>query len=106
MIRSLLATTDDRAALVARLTLGLVGRAAALGIVGVMIGAAVLVHLPNGFFMNWSGTAAGEGFEYHLLAIALGLVVVIRGSGAFSLDLALMRRAFPRFQRHPALSNA
>jgi len=33
--------------------------------------------------------AAGWGFEYHLLAIAIGLAVFIKGSGAMSVDRAL-----------------
>jgi len=41
--------------------------------------------------MNWFGTQKGEGFEYHLLAIALGLIIAMRGSGAFSLDRLLAR---------------
>src|SRR2546422_4846689 len=47
------------------------------------------VHLPDGFFMNWTGTQQGEGFEYHLLAIVIGLAVFIKGSGAMSVDRAL-----------------
>ena len=74
------------------LALGLFGRVAALAIGGVMITAAVLVHQPNGFFMNWYGNHKGEGFEYHLLALGLVLVLVVRGSGAASLDLALAGR--------------
>ena len=71
------------------LALGLAGRVAAAGIVVNMAVAAWMVHLPNGFFMNWFGNQKGEGFEYHLLAIALALIVVIRGSGAWSLDRRL-----------------
>ncbi len=73
------------------LVLGLGARLAAAGIVVNMAVAAWMVHLPNGFFMNWFGNQKGEGFEYHLLAIALALVVVIRGSGAWSLDRRLSR---------------
>ena len=54
-----------------------------------MVGAIATVHLANGFFMNWSGAQKGEGFEYHILAIALALVVMLRGSGAASVDRAL-----------------
>ncbi|HEU4700831.1 MAG TPA: DoxX family protein, partial [Gemmatimonadales bacterium] len=68
---------------------GTLARPSALGIVAVMIGAVVTTHLPNGFFMNWSGQQAGEGYEYHLLALALCVAVVARGSGAWSLDRAL-----------------
>ncbi len=57
-----------------------------------MVGAIVAVHLHNGFFMNWAGTQGGEGFEYHILAIALALVVILRGSGAASTDRALSAR--------------
>ena len=74
------------------LLLGLGGRLAALGAAGVMLGALALVHAPNGFFMNWAGTQAGEGFEYHLLAIGLALVVVLKGSGALSVDRLLTKR--------------
>ena len=75
------------------LALGLLGRFAALGVAAVMAGAVATVHAKFGFFMNWNGNQPGEGFEYHLLAIALALVVVIRGSGALSLDRLLARRA-------------
>jgi putative oxidoreductase len=73
------------------LLFGVGGRLAAFGIAAVMVVAAVTVHLPNGFFMNWSGAAAGEGFEYHILAFVLALVVVLRGSGALSVDGWLVR---------------
>jgi putative oxidoreductase len=71
------------------LVLGLAGRVMAAGVAAVMLGAIATVHLPNGFFMNWAGTQKGEGFEYHLLAIALALIVMLRGSGAASVDRAL-----------------
>lgn len=74
------------------LVAGLAGRVAALGVAGVMAVAAGMVHAGNGFFMNWNGDQKGEGFEYHLLAIALATIVVARGSGAWSLDRALSRR--------------
>jgi putative oxidoreductase len=69
------------------LVLGLGGRVAAVGIVGLMLGA-LSTHAPNGFFMNWFGRlpAGQEGFEYHIIAIALAATVVLQGSGAWSLD--------------------
>lgn len=73
------------------LVAGLLGRIAALGIAIEMIVAVALVHLPNGFFMNWTGNAAGEGFEYHILLIGLIVPVVLRGSGAWSVDHWLER---------------
>ena len=70
---------------------GLAGRIAALGIIGNMVVAVAKVHWQYGLFMNWFGAQKGEGFEYHLLAITIGLLVVIRGSGAFSLDRLFAR---------------
>ncbi|NIR44570.1 MAG: DoxX family protein [Gemmatimonadetes bacterium] len=79
---------------------GLLGRVAALGTGAVMVGAALMVHLPNGFFMNWSGGQGGEGFEYHILALGLSLAVMIGGSGALSVDRLLGRRG-PGKQAEP-----
>lgn len=81
---------------------GTLSRLAALGIASVMVGAVVTTHLHNGFFMNWGGQAAGEGFEYHLLALALALPIIVRGGGAYSVDRALASRleqAEPDVQR-------
>jgi putative oxidoreductase len=54
---------------------------------------AASTHLPNGFFMNWFGqmSVGTEGFEYHLLAVGLAVVVIIDGGGALSIDRALTR---------------
>jgi putative oxidoreductase len=68
------------------LALGFFTRLAALAIAVDMACAIVLVHLKAGFFMNWSGTAKGEGFEYHLLMIAIGLALLIKGGGRWSVD--------------------
>lgn len=76
----------------AALVVGLGGRIAAAGIAAIMAGAVVTTHLANGFFMNWSGAQAGEGFEYHILAAALSLVVMLRGSGALAVDRWLALR--------------
>jgi putative oxidoreductase len=77
------------------LLLGLVSRLAALTIIGNMVVAIIKVHWQYGLFMNWFGNQKGEGFEYHLLAIAVGLAVVVRGSGALSLDRLLARTSVP-----------
>jgi putative oxidoreductase len=73
------------------LILGFLGRLGALSIIAVMTGAILIVHAPNGFFMNWFGKAPGEGFEYHLLAIGLALPALVKGSGALSMDNCLLR---------------
>jgi len=68
---------------------GFLARIAAFGLACDMLGAVYLVHLHNGFFMNWSGKKPGEGFEYHLLALALLFAILIRGAGALSIDRLL-----------------
>jgi putative oxidoreductase len=72
------------------LVIGFGGRATAVALFAFMATAAS-THVANGFFMNWFGKlgAGTEGFEYHLLALALALVVAIKGMGALSLDRAL-----------------
>lgn len=67
------------------LLFGFCTRIAAFGIASVMT-VAMTLHYHNGFFMNWSGKQAGEGIEYHLLAFAMAVYLVIRGGGALSLD--------------------
>lgn len=73
------------------LIVGLLTRIASLAIAGLMIGAIFMVHLPNGFFMNWMGNQKGEGFEFHLLALAMAAALLLRGAGAFSLDRTLSK---------------
>ncbi len=75
------------------LIVGALSRIAAFGISINMLVAIVLVHSKLGFFMNWTGQQKGEGFEYHLLAIAIAIVLMARGSGAFSIDQALSSRS-------------
>jgi putative oxidoreductase len=75
------------------LVTGFLSRLAALGIAIEMIVAVKMVHGANGFFMNWTGQQKGEGFEYHLLAIGLALIVLIYGAGKVSVDAAIAGRA-------------
>lgn len=75
----------------AALIAGAGGRLMALGIGAVMLGATLTAHLGNGFFMNWSGAQAGEGFEFHVLAMAMAASLVVTGSGAWSVDRWLVR---------------
>jgi putative oxidoreductase len=71
---------------------GLATRFSAAAAGAVMLGATLLVHLPHGFFMNWGGAARGEGYEFHLLAMALAAALVHSGGGRASLDAWLYRR--------------
>jgi putative oxidoreductase len=72
------------------LLVGLGGRVAAAGL-GTVLAVAATTHAANGFFMNWTGRQAGEGFEYHLLGVAIAVALAARGSGALSLDRRLVR---------------
>ena len=74
------------------LLVGCLSRVAAFGIATNMVVAIITVHSANGFFMNWYGTQKGEGFEYHLLAIGLALIVIIHGAGKWSIDHYLSNR--------------
>lgn len=65
---------------------GFLTRLSAAGMAAIMTGALVTAHWSNGFFMNWSGKQAGEGFEYHILAIGIATALMISGAGSFSLD--------------------
>ena len=70
------------------LIFGFLGRIAAGGLFIIFIGA-LIVHLPDGWAMNWFGTKNGEGIEYHVLLLSLLLIVIVRGSGAMSIDFWL-----------------
>ena len=67
------------------LVVGFLSRFSAASIIVIMLGAIGMVHSKVGFFMNWMGNQGGEGFEYHLLAIAILLVIVIAGPGRYAL---------------------
>ena len=71
------------------LILGFLTRIAAFGIGVNMLVAIMTVHRSFGFFMNWTGTQKGEGFEFHLLVLAMVAFLMIRGAGAFSVDRVL-----------------
>jgi putative oxidoreductase len=61
------------------LIVGLLTRLVALGLVADMLGAIVLVHLANGFFMP-------TGYEFALLLLVSSLALVVGGAGSFSVD--------------------
>jgi putative oxidoreductase len=73
------------------LLVGFLGRIAAFGIACNMVMAVVMVHWRFGLFANWTGNQKGEGIEYHLLALAICLAVMVKGSGAFSIDRVLSK---------------
>jgi putative oxidoreductase len=65
---------------------GLGTRIAAFGISAIMLGAVLTTHGSVGFFMNWYGNQPGEGFEYHILALALSVPILFAGGGRYALD--------------------
>ncbi|PYX81076.1 MAG: hypothetical protein DMG70_20925 [Acidobacteria bacterium] len=71
------------------LIVGFLTRIAALGIFSNMIVAIAMVHRQFGLFMNWTGAQKGEGFEYHLLVLAITTFLMIHGAGAVSIDRLL-----------------
>jgi putative oxidoreductase len=85
---AILAESAGAAALIA----GFTTRIAAFGVAATITVAALMQHVQNGFFMNYSGQQKGEGFEYHLLLVVVSLVVVIGGAGRFSLDRLFTRK--------------
>ena len=64
----------------------------ALLLAGEMFVAALLIHLRNGFFLNWTNAPnAGHGIEYNVVLVGATLALVITGGGKFSLDNALKK---------------
>ncbi len=74
------------------LFVGVLTRWAALLLAGEMIVAALLFHLPNGFFLNWTLTPnVGHGIEYNVALIGATLALIILGGGHLSVDAALKK---------------
>lgn len=72
------------------LLVGFFGRIAAGGLFIIFAGA-LIVHLPDGWTQNWFGSKRGEGIEYFVLLLAVLLVIVLKGSGALSIDCWLTK---------------
>ena len=49
-------------------------------------------HVQHGFFINWYGKHAGEGFEFSLLWIASAAALLLDGAGKYSLDKLIMKQ--------------
>ena len=73
------------------LILGALTRIAAFGLAVNMLVGVYLLNWANGFFMNWTGLQKGEGFEFHLLVVAIALVLMAKGGGAASVDHAIAK---------------
>ena len=86
-----LAIAAESAGAIALIT-GFTTRIAAFGI-GVTMLVASQMHKANGFFMNWSGQQKGEGVEFHILAIAIAVALMIGGAGRFSIDRLIAKKS-------------
>ncbi|MEO5908487.1 MAG: DoxX family protein [Ginsengibacter sp.] len=77
---------------------GFLSRVAAIGFIGIYIGAVAKIHAANGFFMNWNmETAKGEGWEYFILLFALAIIVLVAGGGKASIDAAIGKKRLKTF---------
>ena len=74
------------------LILGLFSRFWALSLTGMFMGIIFITQLEHGFFMNWFGNQAGEGYEYSLLVIGLALTILVNGSGKWSIDNLISKK--------------
>lgn len=74
------------------LVLGLFSRFWALSLAGMFTGIIITTQLEHGFFMNWYGNQAGEGYEYSLLVIGLALTILANGSGKWSIDTLISKK--------------
>ncbi|MCK0192496.1 DoxX family protein [Arenibacter sp. F20364] len=74
------------------LILGFISRFWALSLAGMFLGIIYTTQLEHGFFMNWFGNQAGEGYEYSLLIIGLALTIVVNGGGKWSIDNLISKK--------------
>jgi putative oxidoreductase len=66
---------------------GCLTRLAAFGPAIVMVGAMLLVHAQNGFFMNWfNAPNRGHGIECNLAYFAMAVSLMMTGAGPLSID--------------------
>jgi putative oxidoreductase len=75
---------------------GVLGRLAAAGLFGDMVIAMITVTWGNGIVSN----AVGSGYELNIALAALALVIVLLGTGRFSVDAAA-RSWFDRWRTQP-----
>ena len=79
------------------LVLGALTRVAAFGLICNMVVAIATVNGRFGLFANWGGDQSGEGYEFHLLVIAICIALVKSGGGALSVDRLLIKMTESKF---------
>lgn len=52
----------------------------------IIMAGAMIINMPNGWMMNWTGKKNGEGIEYFILFLAIDLYIIISGSGPLGFD--------------------
>ncbi len=60
-------------------------------ILRVMLGVVIFPHGAQKL-LGWFGKQPGEGFEYHLLVLAMSVALLITGSGKWSVDRAIAKK--------------
>jgi putative oxidoreductase len=73
------------------LAIGLLTRFTAVSLVVIMAGAFFVDHAQHGFYMNWFGQNAGEGYEYDILVVGAAVAIAVLGAGRYSLDAWVAR---------------
>jgi putative oxidoreductase len=68
---------------------GFLTRLAAIALLGITAGAIGYATNQEGFFSYWSGSLAGIGYEFQILAAAVCLALLIKGGGSASVDKVL-----------------
>jgi putative oxidoreductase len=74
------------------LIFGMATRLVSAAIIALFTGIIFTTHGQFGFFMNWGGQQGGEGYEYHLLVIAMAVSLLIGGAGKWSVDYAVQKK--------------
>jgi putative oxidoreductase len=80
------------------LIVGFLTRVVATSVAVNVVVAIVMVDSNDGLFLNWSGAQNGAGFEFHLLALAIALFLMMQGAGAASVDHVLFPSASEPYQ--------
>jgi putative oxidoreductase len=73
------------------LAIGLLTRFAAVSLVVIMAGAFFVDHAQHGFYMNWFGQNAGEGYEFDILVVGAAAAITVLGAGRYSVDAWVAR---------------
>ena len=73
------------------LVIGFCTRIVSIGYIFLAIGIIFTTHIQNGFFLNWFGQQAGEGYEYFLLWIGMAVALAVSGAGRYSIDRVIAR---------------